>query len=188
MLKFRTCINWYTKPNICIKFDGFNLTHWGQVTHICFGKLIIIGSNNGLSPWRRQAIIWTNAGILLIGSLGTNFSEIIIGIQIFSTNEMQLKMSSGKWRPFCLGLNVLKQNRPETATHDRVLHQRKTGFINKHREKNTKSFDKWEPREKSWNGLFGYGGLLSNMFSHTFVTNSMTSTCKMSPGMTKLTG
>ena len=58
-------------------------------------------------PGRRQAIIWTSAGILLIGSLGTNFSEILIGIQTFSFRKMQLKMSSAKWRPFCLGLNVL---------------------------------------------------------------------------------
>ena len=58
----------------------FLLTHWGLVTHICVGKLSIIGSNNGLSPSRRQAIIWINAGILLIGTLGTNFSEISIEI------------------------------------------------------------------------------------------------------------
>ena len=51
------------------------LTHWGRVTHICVSKLTIIGSNNSLSPVRRQAIIWTNAGILLIGPLGTNFNE-----------------------------------------------------------------------------------------------------------------
>ena len=50
------------------------LTHWGRVTHICVSKLAIIGSDNGLSPGRRQAIIWTNAEILLIGSLGTNFN------------------------------------------------------------------------------------------------------------------
>ena len=37
----------------------------------------IIGSDNGLSPGRRQAIIWTNTGILLIRPLGTNFSEIL---------------------------------------------------------------------------------------------------------------
>ena len=43
--------------------------------HIYISKLTIIGSNNGLSPVRRQAIIWTNAGILLIGPLGTNFYE-----------------------------------------------------------------------------------------------------------------
>ena len=46
-------------------------------------KLTIIGSDNGLSPGRRQAIIWTSAGILLIGPLGTNFSQILIGIQFF---------------------------------------------------------------------------------------------------------
>ena len=83
------------------------LTHWGRVTHICVGRLIIIGSDNGLLPERRQAIIWTSAGILLIGPLGTNFSEILIGIQTFSFKKMRLKMSSAKWRPFCLGPNVL---------------------------------------------------------------------------------
>ena len=83
------------------------LTHWGRVTHICVGELTTIGSDNGFSPGRRQAIIWTNAGILLIEPLWTNFSEILIGIQIFSFKKMRLKMSSAKWRPFCLGLNVL---------------------------------------------------------------------------------
>ena len=86
---------------------GYLLTHWGRVTHICFGKLTIIASDNGLSPGRRQAIIWTNAGILLIETLGTNFSEISIEIYTFSFKKMHLKMSSGKWRPSCLGLNVL---------------------------------------------------------------------------------
>ena len=83
------------------------LTHWGRVTHICVGNLAIIGSDNGLSPGRRQAIIRSNAGILLIGPLGTNFSEIWIGIQTFSLKKIRLKMSSAKRRPFCLGLNVL---------------------------------------------------------------------------------
>ena len=77
------------------------------MTHICVSKLTIIGSANGLSPGRRHAIIWTNARILLIGPLGTNFSEILIGIQTFSFKKMHLKMSSAKRRPFCLGLNVL---------------------------------------------------------------------------------
>ena len=83
------------------------LTHRGRVTHICVGKLTIIGSDNGLSPRRRQAIIWTSAGILVIGPLGFNFSEISIGIQKLSFKKMHLKMSSAKWRPFFLGLNVL---------------------------------------------------------------------------------
>ena len=56
------------------------LTHWGRVKHICVNKLTIISSDNGLTPGRRQAIIWTNAGILLIGPLATNFSEIVIKI------------------------------------------------------------------------------------------------------------
>ena len=83
------------------------LTHWGRVTHICVGKLIIIGSDNGLSPGRRQAIIWTNAGILLIGPLWTNFSDIFIEIQTFSLKKIRLKMSSAKCCSFGLGLNVL---------------------------------------------------------------------------------
>ena len=85
------------------------LSHWGRVKHVCIRKLIIIGTDNGLSPGRRQAIIWTNAGILLIGPLGTNFGEILIEIYTFSFKKMHLKMSSAKWRPFCPILNVLKQ-------------------------------------------------------------------------------
>ena len=83
------------------------LTHWGRVTQWCVGKLSIICSDNGLSPGRQQAIIRTNAGILLIGPLGTNFSGIFIEIHTFSFKKMHLKMSPGKWRPTCLGLNVL---------------------------------------------------------------------------------
>ena len=83
------------------------LTHWGRVMHICDSNLSIIGSDNGLSPGRRQDIIWTNAGILLIGPLKTHFSEILIEILTFSFKKMRLKVSSAKRRPFCLGLNVL---------------------------------------------------------------------------------
>ena len=86
------------------------LTHWGRVTHICVSELSIIASDNGLSPGRRQAIIWTNAGIWLIRTLGTNFSEILGEIHSFSFSKMHLKMSSAKWRLFGLGLNELKQS------------------------------------------------------------------------------
>ena len=77
------------------------------MTHFCVSKLTITGSDNGLSPGRRQAIIWTNAGILLIGPLGISFSEMLIEIYIFSFKKMHLKLSSGNWRPFCICLNVL---------------------------------------------------------------------------------
>ena len=63
---------------------------------MCVGNLTIIGSDNGLSPGRRQAIILTSAGVLLIGPLGTYFSEILIGIQTFSFKKMHLKISSAK--------------------------------------------------------------------------------------------
>ena len=77
------------------------------MTHIYVGNLTIIGSDNGLSPGGRQAIIWNNAGILSIGLLGTNFSEILVEILTFSFKKMRLNVSSVKWRSFCLGLNVL---------------------------------------------------------------------------------
>ena len=109
-----------------VRFHGKRysvLTHWGRVTHICVSKLTIISSDNGLSPGRRQAIIWTNVGILLFGPPGTNFSEILIEIHTFSFKKMHLKMSSGKWLPFCPGLNVLTlQLRCCTCTRSVLTH------------------------------------------------------------------
>ena len=78
--------------------------HSGWMTHICIGNLTIIGSDNGLLPGQHQAIVWTSAGVLLIWSLGTNFNEILNGIQAFSFKKMQLKVLSGKWQPFRLGV------------------------------------------------------------------------------------
>ena len=117
-LKFiNTCIQSYCTGIGTIMYDCsradrgpfhlHGLTHWGRVTHICVSKLTIIGSDNGLSPGRRQAIIYTNAGILLIRTSGTNFGEILSEIHTFSFKKIHLQMSSAKWRPFCLGLNEL---------------------------------------------------------------------------------
>ena len=92
--------------------------HWGRVTPICVGKLTIIGSDNGLSPGRCQAIIRTNAGILLIRTIGTNFSEILSEVHIFPFQIMHLKMSSGKWRPFWLDLNVLSPSSQVESHND----------------------------------------------------------------------
>ena len=74
--------------------------------YIYVNKLTTIGSDNGLSPDWRLAIIWTSAGILLILSFGTKFSEILIEIYTFSFKKLHSKMSSGKLRPFMLCLNV----------------------------------------------------------------------------------
>ena len=78
------------------------------MTHICISKLTIIGSDNGLSPDWHQAIIWTNAEILLIWTLGTNSSEILSESQTYSFNKIHLKMLFVKLLQFCLDLNVLK--------------------------------------------------------------------------------
>ena len=67
------------------------LTHWGRITNLC-----ITDSNNALSPGWCQTIILSNAGILLIWPLGTNFNII----HIFSFKKMHLKMLLAKWQWF----------------------------------------------------------------------------------------
>ena len=71
-------------------------TEWNRVTRIYVTKLTIIGTDNGLSPEWCQAIILTSACTLIIGPLGTNVSEILIGIQMFSFKEVDLKVLSAK--------------------------------------------------------------------------------------------
>ena len=103
------------------------LTHWGRVTHICVTKQTIIGSDNGLSPGRRQAIIWTNAGTWLIQILGTNFNEILNEIQTFSENALQnvvRKMAAILPRPQCVN--------PDTGLSN--LCQWKLSVLTKHWE------------------------------------------------------
>ena len=98
------------------------LTHSGRLTHICLSKLTITGSDNGTSRCQRQAIIWTNAGILPILNLEINFMEILREILTFSFKKMHLNTSSAIWWQCCLGLSVLTYrnmiytNIPETAT------------------------------------------------------------------------
>ena len=95
------CWHFFSESQVKITFKLFGcyevmylwvLTHWGRVTRICIGNLTLIGSDNGLSPDRRQAIIWTNARILLIGPLGTNFSENWIEILTYSFKKMRLNV------------------------------------------------------------------------------------------------
>ena len=83
------------------------LPHWSWVTHKCINNQTIIGSDNSLSPDWRQAIIWTSAGILLIGPLGTKFSEILIAILTFSFIKMHwqsvvCKMTAILSQPHCV--------------------------------------------------------------------------------------
>ena len=87
-----------------------SLTHRGRMTHICASRLIIIGSDNGLSPGRCQASIWTSAGILLIRTLGINFSQILREIRASLFKKMHLIMSSAKWRHICHNIKTSKRS------------------------------------------------------------------------------
>ena len=118
-------------PTICLTTRGSRfertgcdcvvaiLTHWGQVTHICVGKLTIIGSSNSLSPGQRQAIIWTNAAMLLTGPLETNLSEVSIGssnifIQTNAFENVVREMASIFTRPQCVNLSQLNSTQEVT--------------------------------------------------------------------------
>ena len=65
-------------PNICqwTLEVILGLTHLPKVPRICISELGNIGSGNGLSPIRRQAITWTSFHLLSMQILGKNFSEI----------------------------------------------------------------------------------------------------------------
>ena len=97
---------WIFSFRIWIWSDVCCLTHWGRVMHICVGILPVIGSDSGLSPGRHQAIIWTNAKILLIWPVETNFSEILFRNSNIFIQEIALERVAPKGRPVCLGLNV----------------------------------------------------------------------------------
>ena len=87
--------------------------------YICVSKLTTIGLDNGLSPGRRQAIIWTNAGILLMRPLETNISEIVIEIQTFSLKKKHLKvvceMVAILHQPQCVKVYKHPTNCPQSA-------------------------------------------------------------------------
>ena len=81
------------------------------MTHICVSKLIIVGSENGLLPERHQAIICTNAEILLIGPVETTFIEILNEKRNSYMFIQENVFENVVWKvaPFCVGLNDLKE-------------------------------------------------------------------------------
>ena len=89
-----------SQENLKIFIFVMNLTHWGRVTHICVGNLNIIGS--AASHYLHQC--WNIVNWTPRNKLRWNVNQ---NSYIF-IHEIHLEMSSGKWRPFCLGLNVLK--------------------------------------------------------------------------------
>ena len=100
---------------------GGSSTNWGWMTHICVSKLTTIGSDNGLLPDRRQAIIWTIYGVSLIKPLGINFGDILSEIHIFSFKKLHLedvvcKMVCISSRPQCVDIQP-----PQTILQRRHL-------------------------------------------------------------------
>ena len=87
--------NYKDAGNLRCHYAHYDVTVMGWCIYASVNCLSI-SSGNGLSLIRHQAITWTNAGLLLIGLLGTNFSEIRIGIPSFSFKKMHLKLSSAK--------------------------------------------------------------------------------------------
>ena len=101
--------HWNFPDELWYLFSYIHLAHWGRVTHICVSKLTIIDSDNGLSPCRRQAITWTNVGILLTGPPGTTFNGILIESHTFSLKKIHFisffvfwKMAAILSRPQCV--------------------------------------------------------------------------------------
>ena len=87
------------------------LNSFRRVTNICIGNLTIIGSDNGVAPRQCQAIIWTNAEMLLIRPLETSFNVILIGNQTFSLTKMHLKMPPANvCRPQCAYRDMRETN------------------------------------------------------------------------------
>ena len=70
---------------------------------------VSIGSDNGLSPIQRQAIILASAVLMTIGPIGINFNEILIKIPNFSFTKMHVNILCAKWLPFCPGRDELIQ-------------------------------------------------------------------------------
>ena len=109
--------DWHVQPFPSTIFTSpwSTLTHWGRVTHICVSNSTIIASDNGMSPDRRQAIIWTNAGMLQIELLRTNLSEILMEIQTFSFRKnafekVVCKTTAILSRPQCVNSSFPGQN------------------------------------------------------------------------------
>ena len=101
LLYFQINVQWWKRPLISL-LHGVATQNLPQVLVLLHHFELL------LSEHRRQAIIWTNAGILLIGPLGTNFSEVRIKIWNFSFMKMHLKMSSARMAAIFPGGDELK--------------------------------------------------------------------------------
>ena len=99
------CVNAANAGLLDTRGPGITVTNMDRLNSLMpsdafMRQLTIINSDNVLLPGRRQAIIWTNGGFLLIGPLETKVSEILTKTQFFSFAKMHMKISPVKRRPF----------------------------------------------------------------------------------------
>ena len=87
----------------CCALSCSLLTHWCWMTHICISKIIIIGSDNGLSPSHYLNQCWN----IVNWNIGNKLQWNCNRNQYIFIPEMHLKMSFVKWLPTYLSLNVL---------------------------------------------------------------------------------
>ena len=93
------------------------LVEAGRVKHKCVDNVTIIGSDNGLLLGRRQAIIWANAWIVLIGHLWTNFSGIFNRNPYIFIQENAFEKIVCQMTAISLGLTVLTDSNIEAWWH-----------------------------------------------------------------------
>ena len=134
------------------------------MTRICVSKLTIIGSDNGLSPGRRLAIIWNNGGILSIGPSGTNFSEILIGIKKKSLKKVPLIRSPANWRPCYPGLNELSRLIPDNLCRELSISQQFMNLWTRAIQlKSVKKYLHWHKIENDAKNIWIQQNIMANM-------------------------
>ena len=127
---------------------------WLSEAEWSVSKLTSIGSDNGLGSGRCQAIFWTNTGVLLIRTLGTNLSEILSGIHAFLFKKMHVKMWPAKWQPFCLSLNALSsplQQHWKQSWASSII--KMIVLICFHSESLVHHFTMWNSIQNTWNEI-----------------------------------
>ena len=98
------------------------LINWGRVTHICVSKINHHWSREWFVAWSAPSHYLNQCWIIVHWNLKNKLQWNLNKICTFTFKKMHLKMSSVKWRPFCLGLNMLRTiiQRQQTAKYNHV--------------------------------------------------------------------
>ena len=109
-------IGWaHTQYDPCVFLGDLLCLH--NSCHMALWIVVIIGSNNGLSPIQCQSITCSNAELFSIEPWETKTSVKFEQNTIIFIQENHSKMSSAKYWPCCLGLSV----RGSTVTQCNII-------------------------------------------------------------------